>query len=181
MIDFKEIFKFREDTKPNLIEGGFCVADRIFYALFKSPYVLWRMSCKYLRDIRNEAFLDIEKIDKPLPFITFWFRFIFKFLFHALIYLSVAIAPLAATWSAIRGITDTPILNFVGTFVAWYYAPWLLRFILELMTVAGKYGNVILKYIFFPFSIFYNFLCYLANKCKYKAESYEKRRNELYK
>ena len=106
MKDFKELFKFREDTKDNLTEGGICVAHQIFYGLFKSPYVLWRMSCKYLRNIRNEAFLDIEKIDKPLPFITFLLRFIFDFLLQALTYISVLIAPLAAIYMTITGIAD---------------------------------------------------------------------------
>ena len=192
MKDFKELFKFREDTKDNLTEGGICVAHQIFYGLFKSPYVLWRMSCKYLRNIRNEAFLDIEKIDKPLPFITFLLRFIFDFLLQALTYISVLIAPLAAIYMTINGIADANsyeysykmahfLADFVGTFAIFYYAPIALRFVIELLVIVRKYGLVILRYLFFPVIVFYNFLSYLANKCKYKSEKYEKKSNDLNK
>ena len=196
MKDFKELFKFREDTKDNLTEGGVCVAHQIFYGLFKSPYVLWRMSCKYLRNIRNEAFLDIEKIDKPLPFITFLLRFIFDFLLQALTYISVLIAPLAAIYMTITGIADANsheyysyemadfLADFVGTFAACYYAPIALRFVIELLVIVRKYGPIILKYLgylFLPFIVFFNFLRYLSNKCKYKSEKYEKKSNDLNK
>lgn len=195
MEDFKQLFKFREDTKDNFTEGGICVAHQLFYGLFKSPYVLWRMSCKYLKNIRNEAFLDIEKIDKPLPFITFLFRFIFDFLLQALTYISVIIAPIAAIYATIRGIVIIDehssyhisyfFRDLIGTFAAFYYAPIALRLIIELLMLVRKYGQVILKYvfnyIFFPIIVLYNFLSYLANKCKYKAEKYDHRINELNK
>jgi hypothetical protein len=195
MKDFKELFKFREDTKDNLTEGGICVAHQIFYGLFKSPYVLWRMACKYLRNIRNEAFLDIEKIDKPLPFITFLLRFIFDFLLQALTYISVLIAPLAAIYMTITGIADANshdwayhmsdfLADFVGTFAAFYYAPIALRLVIELLVIVRKYGPVILRYLgylFLPFIVFFNFLRYLSNKCKYKSEKYEKKSNDLNK
>jgi hypothetical protein len=53
--------------------------------------------------------------------------------------------------------------------------------LIELLVIAGKYGFVILKYLFLPIIVFYNFLSYLANKCKYKAEKYEKNSKELNK
>lgn len=187
MANFKDFFKFREDTKVNFTEGGVCVAQQIFYGLFKSPYVLWRMSCNYLRNIRNEEFLNIEKIDNPLPFITFWLRFIFKFLFQALIFITVIIAPIAAVYATIEGIIDnhsyydasTFFSDLIGTFALFYYAPWALRILIELLVIAGKYSFVILKYMFLPIIVIYNFLSYLANKCKYKAEKYEKNSKEL--
>lgn len=216
MTDFKDLFqsknlfKFREDTKENFTEGGSFVAHHIFYGLFKSPYVLWRMSCKYLRNLRNEASLDIEKIDNPWPFITFWVRFIFKFLFHALIFISVVIAPIAATCAAIMNFTvsvfENPIgcllsswMVFIGTFALFYYAPIAIRLTIELAAILVKVGPYIIKLLYSPIkfiiklviSIFgiisnilsaiYNFFNYLSNKGKYKAGKYEKRYNDINK
>ena len=71
--------------------------------------------------------------------------------------------------------------DFVGTFAACYYAPIALRLVIELLVIVRKYGLVILRYLFFPVIVFYNFLSYLANKCKYKSEKYEKKSNDLNK
>lgn len=116
-------------------------------------------------------------------------RFIFKFLFYALIYITVLIAPIAAVYATTKGIIDNHshyeasifFIDLIGIFALFYYAPWALRILIELLVIAGKYGFVILKYLFLPIIVFYNFLSYLANKCKYKAEKYEKNSKELNK
>lgn len=116
-------------------------------------------------------------------------RFIFKFLFYALIYITVLIAPIAAVYATTKGIIDNHshyeasifFRDLIGTFALFYYAPWALIILIELLVIAGKYGFVILKYLFLPIIVFYNFLSYLANKCKYKAEKYEKNSKELNK
>ena len=105
------------------------------------------------------------------------------------IFITVLIAPIAAVFATIKGIIDNHsyydasifFSDLIGTFALFYYAPWALRILIELLVIAGKYGFVILKYLFLPIIVIYNFLSYLANKCKYKAEKYEKNSKELNK
>ena len=181
-MESKEFFKFKEGTQEAVVEGGLCVIEKIFYFLFKSPFVLWRMSCEHLKQIRNEAKLDIEKIDKPIPYIIFLIRYFFDFLFHALIVISVVISPIAAIIATIVGIIDSTnytasdfFSDFLGTFVAFYYAPVAIRLLIETFVIIKKYGLVILRYIFFPVVIIYYFFYYLAKKCKFKTAKYEKK------
>ena len=182
-MDSNEFFKFKEGTKEVVAEGGLCVVEKILYFLFKSPFAIWRMSCKHLKELRQEAKLDIEKIDGPLPFIVFLIRYFFDFLLHALIFISVAIAPIMAVLMTIKGVIDYHdtysfakfFTDFFGTFAAFYYAPLAYRLTIEILVLIKKYGIVILRAIFFPAIILYYFCYYLAKKCKFKTAKYEKK------
>lgn len=189
-MDATNFFKFKDGTKETVVGGALCVGEKILYYLFKSPYVLWRMSCSHLSTLRSEAKLDIDKIDKPLPFLSFLVRFILDFLFHALIFLSVILAPLTIIYSIIGGFID--IINgsfyfsfflsqLVMTFAGFYYAPIAIRLVVELLLIIQKYGLIICKYLFLPIIIIYHFFSYLASKCKFKTVKYEKKIEEYNK
>ena len=151
-MDFKELFRFQEGTQEAAAEGGLCVLEKILYYLFKSPFAIWRMSCKHLKEIRNEAKLDIEKIDSPIPYILFLIRFTFDFLLHALIFLTFVLAPVAAIVVVVNGIVDASgtytiqqfFSEFFATFAAFYYAPLGIRLVIEILVIIKKFGLSIL-------------------------------------
>lgn len=180
-MDVSQFFKFREGTKDTLKEAGICVVSKLFYFFLKSPFVLWRMSSEHIKGMKAEAKLDIEKTEKPTPFLLFLIRYILEFLLHGLIYLSVAIAPFAALYVGIDsaigiyGSAKTFFYGFFSTLAALYYAPVLIRLIIELIEIIKKYAPIIIKYVFFPITLIYHFLSYLSGKCKFKTLKYEKK------
>lgn len=172
---------FKEGTGEVVAGGALYVLETILYVIFKSPFALWRMSCAYLKGMREQAKLDIEKIDKPLPFILFLVRFIFDFLLHAAIFLTVIVAPIAAIYVTIVGMNAECYKGWMffrdlfGTFAVFYYATWAIRLVIELLKVVVKYAPVILGIIFYPFAIIRNFFKYLMKKAEFKAVKYEKK------
>lgn len=189
-MDFKELFKFQEGTQETVGKGGLCVVEKILYGLFKSPFAVWRMSCKHLKEIRSQARLDIEKIDSIIPFFIFIIRYIFEFLLHALIFITVVIAPLAGLYMAISGAIDGGqyytaskfFIDLILYFAYFYYAALVLRIIIEIIELIKKYGLILIKFIlkvikliFLPAIVIYHFLSYLAKKCESKTAKYEKR------
>ena len=87
---------FKEGTGAVVAGGALSVLETILYVIFKSPFAIWRMSCAHLKEMREQAKLDIEKIDKPLPFILFLVRLIFDFLLHAAIFLTQRFSSLSS-------------------------------------------------------------------------------------
>ncbi len=172
---------FKEGTGAVVAGGALSVLETILYVIFKSPFALWRMSCAHLKEMREQAKLDIEKIDKPLPFILFLVRLVFDFLLHAAIFLTVVIAPIAAIYVTIVGMDAECYKGWMffrdlfGTFAVFYYATWAIRLVIELLKVVVKYAPVILGIIFYPFAVICNFFKYLMKKAAYKAEKYEKK------
>jgi hypothetical protein len=183
--ELKDCFTPKEGTSESAQIAGLFVVQKVLYFLFKSPYVIWLMSCAHLRDIREQKRLNIEEIGGIVPYMLFLVRFVFEFLLHALIFLSIVLAPIAAI---VAGIGGKSFGAFVGTLAAMYYAPLAIRLVIETINLIIKYAKYIgkalifvLKYAWMPLLVIYHFFDYLQKKCAFKAEKYDVRKEELHK
>jgi hypothetical protein len=129
--------------------------------------------------------LNIEEIDGIVPYMLFLVRFVFEFLLHALIFLSIVLAPIAAI---VAGISEKNFGSFVETLALMYYAPLAIRLVIEIIHLIIKYAKYIgkalifvLKYAWMPMLLIYHFFDYLQKKCSFKADKYDVRKEELHK
>lgn len=183
--ELKDCFTPKEGTSESAQIAGLFVVQKVLYFLFKSPYVIWLMSCAHLRDIRGQKRLNIEEIGGIVPYMLFLVRFVFEFLLHALIFLSIVLAPIAAI---VAGISEKNFGSFVETLALMYYAPLAIRLVIETIHLFIKYAKYIgkalifvLKYAWMPLLVIYHFFDYLQKKCAFKAEKYDVRKEELHK
>lgn len=183
--ELKDYFTPREGVAENAKVGGLFVVEKILYFLFKTPYDIWLMSCAHLRNIREQKRLNIPDIGGIIPFMVFLVRFVFEFLLHALIFLSIVLAPVVAVAIAISE-QDFP--TFFGVLVVMYYAPPAIRLVIEIINLIIKYAPYIfkalifiLKYAWMPVLLIYHAFDYLQKKCSFKAENYDVRKAELHK
>jgi hypothetical protein len=183
--ELKDYFTPREGASENAQIAGLFTVEKVLYFLFKTPYELWLMSCVYLRNLREQKRLNISDIGGIVPFMIFLVRFIFEFLPHALIFLSVVLAPIAAI---VGGLAETDFSTFLGTLAAMYYAPLAIRLVIETINLIIKYASYIkmalifiLKYPFMVLLLIYHFFDYLQKKCSFKADKYDIRKAELHK
>lgn len=183
--ELKDCFTPREGASKNAQSAGLFVVQKVLYFLFKSPYVIWLMSCAHLRDIREQKRLNIEEIGGIVPYMLFLVRFVFEFLLHALIFLSIVLAPIAAI---VAGISEKNFGSFVETLALMYYAPLAIRLVIEIIHLIIKYAKYIgkalifvLKYAWMPMLLIYHFFDYLQKKCSFKADKYDVRKEELHK
>ena len=183
--ELKDYFTPREGASENAQIAGLFTVEKVLYFLFKTPYELWLMSCVHLRNLREQKRLNISDIGGIVPFMIFLVRFIFEFLLHALIFLSVVLAPIAAI---VAGLAETDFSTFLGTLAAMYYAPLAIRLVIEIIHLIIKYAKYIgkallfiLKYAWMPMLLIYHFFDYLQKKCSFKADKYDIRKAELHK
>jgi hypothetical protein len=183
--ELKDCFTPKEGTSESAQIAGLFVVQKVLYFLFKSPYVIWLMSCAHLRDIREQKRLNIEEIGGIVPYMLFLVRFVFEFLLHALIFLSIVLAPIAAI---VAGISEKNFGSFVETLALMYYAPLAIRLVIEIIHLIIKYAKYIgkalifvLKYAWMPMLLIYHFFDYLQKKCSFKADKYDIRKAELHK
>lgn len=183
--ELKDYFTPREGASENAQIAGLFTVEKVLYFLFKTPYELWLMSCVHLRNLREQKRLNISDIGGIVPFMIFLVRFIFEFLLHALIFLSVVLAPIAAI---VAGLAETDFSTFLGTLAAMYYAPLAIRLVIEIIHLIIKYASYIkmalifiLKYPFMVLLLIYHFFDYLQKKCSFKADKYDIRKAELHK
>lgn len=183
--ELKDCFTPKEGTSESAQIAGLFVVQKVLYFLFKSPYVIWLMSCAHLRDIREQKRLNIEEIGGIVPYMLFLVRFVFEFLLHALIFLSIVLAPIAAI---VAGVGEKDFGSFVETLALMYYAPLAIRLVIETIHLIIKYAPYIfkalifiLKYSWMPLLVIYHFFDYLQKKCSFKADKYDVRRAELHK
>lgn len=183
--ELKDYFTPREGASENAQIAGLFTVEKVLYFLFKTPYELWLMSCVYLRNLREQKRLNISDIGGIVPFMIFLVRFIFEFLLHALIFLSVVLAPIAAI---VAGLSETDFSTFLETLAAMYYAPLAIRLVIETINLIIKYASYIkmalifiLKYPFMVLLLIYHFFDYLQKKCSFKADKYDIRKAELHK
>ena len=183
--ELKDCFTPKEGTSESAQIAGLFVVQKVLYFLFKSPYVIWLMSCAHLRDIREQKRLNIEEIGGIVPYMLFLVRFVFEFLLHALIFLSIVLAPIAAI---VAGVGEKDFGSFVETLALMYYAPLAIRLVIETILLIIKYAPYIfkalifiLKYSWMPLLVIYHFFDYLQKKCSFKADKYDVRRAELHK
>ena len=183
--ELKDWITPREGTSENVQVGGLFVLEKILYFLFKTPYDIWVMSCAHLRNARELKRLNIPDIGGIIPFMLFLVRFIFEFLLHALIFISVAFAPIAAI---IAGIVQKDFSMFLMVLAGMYYAPLAIRLVIEIINLIIKYAPYIgkaiifiLKYAFLPLLLISHFFDYLQKKCSFKADKYDVRKAELHK
>ena len=183
--ELKDYFTPREGASENAQIAGLFTVEKVLYFLFKTPYELWLMSCVHLRNLREQKRLNISDIGGIVPFMIFLVRFIFEFLLHALIFLSVVLAPIAAI---VAVLAETDFSTFLGTLAAMYYAPLAIRLVIEIIHLIIKYASYIkmalifiLKYPFMVLLLIYHFFDYLQKKCSFKADKYDIRKAELHK
>ena len=183
--ELKDCFTPKEGTSESVQIAGLFVVQKVLYFLFKSPYVIWLMSCAHLRDIREQKRLNIEEIGGIVPYMLFLVRFVFEFLLHALVFLSIVLAPIAAI---VAGISEKNFGSFVETLALMYYAPLAIRLVIEIIHLIIKYAKYIgkalifvLKYAWMPMLLIYHFFDYLQKKCSFKADKYDIRKAELHK
>jgi hypothetical protein len=183
--ELKDYFTPREGASENAQIAGLFTVEKVLYFLFKTPYELWLMSCVYLRNLREQKRLNISDIGGIVPFMIFLVRFIFEFLLHALIFLSVVLAPIAAI---VGGLAEKDFSTFLGVLAGMYYAPLAIRLVIETINLIIKYAKYIgkalifvLKYAWMPLLVIYHFFDYLQKKCAFKAEKYDVRKEELHK
>ena len=186
--ELKDCFTPKEGTSESAQIAGLFVVQKVLYFLFKSPYVIWLMSCAHLRDIREQKSLNIEEIGGIVPYMLFLVRFVFEFLLHALIFLSIVLAPIAAIVAGVAGFQEKDFSTFLGVLAGMYYAPLAIRLVIEIIHLIIKYAKYIgkallfiLKYAWMPMLLIYHFFDYLQKKCSFKADKYDVRKAELHK
>lgn len=183
--ELKDYLTPREGASENAQIAGLFTVEKVLYFLFKTPYELWLMSCVHLRNLREQKRLNISDIGGIVPFMIFLVRFIFEFLLHALIFLSVVLAPIAAI---VGGLAENDFSTFLGVLAGMYYAPLAIRLVIEIIHLIIKYASYIkmalifiLKYPFMVLLLIYHFFDYLQKKCSFKADKYDIRKAELHK
>ena len=183
--ELKDYFTPREGASENAQIAGLFTVEKVLYFLFKTPYELWLMSCVHLRNLREQKRLNISDIGGIVPFMIFLVRFIFEFLLHALIFLSVVLAPIAAI---VGGLAGNDFSTFLGVLAGMYYVPLAIRLVIEIIHLIIKYASYIkmalifiLKYPFMVLLLIYHFFDYLQKKCSFKADKYDIRKAELHK
>lgn len=183
--ELKDCFTPKEGTSKNAQIAGLFVVQKVLYFLFKTPYVIWVMSCAHLRDVRDQKRLNIQEIGGIVPYMIFLVRFVFEFLLHALIFLSVVLAPIAAI---VAGFQEKDFGTFLGVLAGMYYAPLAIRLVIEIIHLIIKYAQYIIKALIFilkyplmPMLLIYHFFEYLQKKCSFKADKYDIRKAELHK
>lgn len=185
--ELKDYFTPREGASENAQIAGLFTVEKVLYFLFKTPYELWLMSCVHLRNLREQKRLNISDIGGIVPFMIFLVRFIFEFLLHALIFLSVVLAPIAAIVGGLAQ-QDFSFSTFLGVLAGMYYAPLAIRLVIEIIHLIIKYAPYIvkalifiLKYPLMPMLLIYHFFDYLLKKCSFKADKYDIHKAELHK
>lgn len=183
--ELKDCFTPREGASKNAQSAGLFVVQKVLYFLFKTPYEIWLMSCTYLRNAREQKRLNIEEIGGIVPYMIFLVRFVFEFLLHAIIFLSVVLAPIAAI---VFGVKEKDFSTFLGVLAGMYYAPLAIRLVIEIIHLIIKYAPYIIKALIFilkyplmPMLLIYHFFDYLQKKCSFKADNYDIRKAELHK
>ena len=106
---------------------------RIIHFIFILPFSIWKKSVSKLAEQKKHDFLKLDTINAPWPFLTYLKRYMFDFLFDALILLTYVLAPIVALiLFIVYLVNEAPFLvafsALLSTLIAAYFAPLSIAF-----------------------------------------------------
>lgn len=114
---------------------------RIVYFLFVLPFGLWKNAVVRMSIARRSGSLDVTGIKTDYPFLSWLKRFLFEFLFDAIIVVIWIVGVIAALIGFFKGLSSEyvsfggALFGFIGTLYAFYVAPIGVTILRDLTTI----------------------------------------------